>query len=171
MALYDKKTERSWYSQYYGDYSDDKFIERPGVYAMKTIVIDGNNFNDYKGFTNELSVQLDLSEDFTNLNAIDDVLYGGVVGFDTNDRVQFVWHNSAKSKSDMGNEFYVNWLLKEKLEIENSEQPHLTSREVIEWSNWYDKKIQEVRNDETMTFYQFLTDMIKDHPNIEFIES
>lgn len=77
-----------------------------------TLAIDGNNFNDYKGFVIEFSRLFGSTEVITSLSAIDDVLYGGVGGSDASDRVQFIWRNSSKSKSDLNNEFYVDWLLK-----------------------------------------------------------
>lgn len=138
---------------------------------MKTIIIDGNNFDDYDGFANELSQQLGLANSVKNLNALDDILYGGVIGFDSMEHVQLIWRNSSKSKKDMGNDFYINWLLEEKMKLENNKNSPLTADESRELSGQYDKRINEVKNDNTLTFYQFLTEIIKDHSNIEFIES
>lgn len=71
------------------------------IKAMKKIVIDGNNFSTYSGFILELSKQLGDDESGYGLDWLDDILYGGIVYFDDDEKVQFIWKNSSKSRYDL----------------------------------------------------------------------
>ena len=50
------------------------------------------------------SKALSPNENFNSLDQLDDVLYGGVVGFDEDEKVEFIWRNAAKSKRELDKE-------------------------------------------------------------------
>ena len=75
---------------------------------MKTFVIDGNNFNDWEGFTKELYSQFGANWFAFNVAWLEDILYGGVVGFDYAEEITFIWKNNLKSKTDLNKETHVH---------------------------------------------------------------
>ena len=61
----------------------------------KKFIINGKKFSDMTGFYNE--VQLVLTKKFMgfgkNLDAFDDILYGGFGKFDENEEIVLIWKN------------------------------------------------------------------------------
>ncbi len=76
----------------------------------KRIVINGKNFSDVEGFYDE--VQSVLTKDFKefgrNLDAFDDLLYGGFGKFNENEKIILVWKDFYKSKKELPSEFLKN---------------------------------------------------------------
>lgn len=69
--------------------------------AQKTIIINGDNFFDSKGFYNEIDKVLTSELDWNtghNLNALNDILKGGFGVHEYEEPIYLVWNNSAKSK-------------------------------------------------------------------------
>jgi RNAse (barnase) inhibitor barstar len=73
---------------------------------MKQITIDGNNFNDLDSFFDEVQRKFcpDFKEFGRNLNAFNDVLYGGFKVFEYEEPIAVIWINSEKSKHDFDKE-------------------------------------------------------------------
>lgn len=80
---------------------------RRGKQAIKTIIIDGNNFSDVQSFYDEAQQKLcpGFREFGRNLDAFNDILFGGFGVFGTGENIKLVWKNSAKSKRDLGKTF------------------------------------------------------------------
>ena len=80
----------------------------------KMFIIDGKNFSNIEGFYDE--VQRKLTIDFPgfgrNLDAFDDILYGGDELFKFKEKIVLRWKNFNKSKKELPSEF-----LKDILEI------------------------------------------------------
>jgi len=73
--------------------------------SSKTFTIDGNNFSDMPGFYNE--VEKVLTKDLNwkigrNLNAFNDVLWGGFGRFENEESIILIWKNSEKSRKELG---------------------------------------------------------------------
>lgn len=69
----------------------------------KEYVIDGKNFSDRNGFYEEVSQKVLTAEWGKNLDAFNDVLYGG---FGTpKEGFILIWENSEKSKKDLDKDF------------------------------------------------------------------
>ena len=69
--------------------------------AQKTIIINGDNIFDAKGFYNEIDKVLTSELDWNtgnNLNALNDILKGGFGVHEYEEPICLVWNNSAKSK-------------------------------------------------------------------------
>ncbi|MNK70976.1 Barstar (barnase inhibitor) [compost metagenome] len=93
----------------------------------KTIILDGNNFSDTNGFYNEIDkiMTSELKWDTGhNLNALNDILYGGFGSYEYKEPLQIVWYNSAKSKTDLAELFDGKTLYQAIREIIN-EQKHI----------------------------------------------
>ncbi|HMS93168.1 MAG TPA: hypothetical protein PKD28_02150 [Candidatus Saccharibacteria bacterium] len=65
---------------------------------MKVFEIDGRAFKDYEGFVRELYQQFNTTFPVSGLDRLDDVLYGGVIGFEEGEEVTIIWKNNQKSK-------------------------------------------------------------------------
>ena len=77
------------------------------VSLLKRFIINGKKLSNIKGFYNE--VQRILTDDFNgfgrNLDAFDDILYGGFGKFDDNESIILIWKNFDKSKNKLPSEF------------------------------------------------------------------
>lgn len=111
-----KLLEKAW--KEYGD-TYSLYAFRP----MKTIELDGNNFSDIESFYDEVQKKLYANdEDWgRNLDAFNDILFGGFGVFGAGENIKLVWKNSEKSKRDLGETF--NTLLEI---IRNNNNIHLT---------------------------------------------
>lgn len=74
----------------------------------KTIILDGDNFSDANGFYNEIDKIMTSELEWItghNLNALNDILYGGFGTYEYEEPLQIVWTNSKKSKADLSTLF------------------------------------------------------------------
>ncbi|MEY9976790.1 barstar family protein [Lysinibacillus sp. RC79] len=72
----------------------------------KVFVVDGNNFSRFKEFCKEFSrVVLSGKYEWSgNLDAFNDILFGGFGEIEVEEKYTIIWRNSDKSKSDLGYE-------------------------------------------------------------------
>ena len=71
----------------------------------KTIIIEGGRFKDLEGFFNEIDRVLtkDLSwRTGHNMNAFNDLLWGGFGVHDYEEPIKLIWENSSKSSKAIG---------------------------------------------------------------------
>ncbi len=75
---------------------------------MITIIIDGKNFNNMEGFYNEMDKVLTKGLDWEtghNLNAFNDLLWGGFGVHEYEEPIKIIWKNSQKSKLDLNTHY------------------------------------------------------------------
>lgn len=72
---------------------------------MKRIEINGQRFSNLTEFYDEIENNLTKGLDWKigrNLDALNDVLRGGLGVHDYNEPIEIVWNHSGKSKTDLG---------------------------------------------------------------------
>ena len=71
---------------------------------MKTLYIDGNNFNDIETFQQEMLRLFAPNESWTKLglDGFNDVLHGGFGVFDEDEQITIIWLNHEKSMKNLG---------------------------------------------------------------------
>lgn len=118
--------------------------------------IDANNFSTLEGFYDEFGAKvLDNAGWGKNLDAFDDVLYGG---FNTpEDGFILVWNGSEKSKLDLG---YSETARQLALRLKKC---HPTNRESVR------EKLEAAKRNEGATVFEWVVEIIKDHNDIELI--
>ena len=70
----------------------------------KVFIFNGNNFHTLEGFYDEVERVLTKDLDWKigrNLNAFNDVLWGGFGAFEYEEPIHIIWEHSDKSKSDL----------------------------------------------------------------------
>lgn len=69
----------------------------------KKFIINGNNFSNLDEFYNEVEKVLtkDLKEFGRNLDAFDDILWGGFGKFEYEEPIALIWKNAEKSRRDL----------------------------------------------------------------------
>ena len=71
----------------------------------KVFILDGNKFSNLEGFYREFkTIIVDprcLGKSSFNFHALNDILRGGFGKFDREEKIIFIWKNSAKSKKDL----------------------------------------------------------------------
>jgi len=117
----------------------------------KKFVINGKNFSDIKGFYNE--IQTILTHNFTkfgkNLDAFDDLLYGGLGKFEHNEKIILIWENFEKSKRDIDAEY-----LKKILDVIKSHK-NVTFKSKMESKNEILNKINKLTDVEEIKKYVY----------------
>lgn len=71
---------------------------------MIQVVIDGINFDNLEGFYSEIEVNLTKGLDFRigrNLNAFNDILWGGFGVHEYEEPLRIIWRNIDKSRKDL----------------------------------------------------------------------
>lgn len=72
---------------------------------MRTIIIDGNNFSDLKGFYVEIDNVLTKGLEWDtghNFDAFNDLLRGGFGVHEYNEPIRLIWKHGAKSRNELG---------------------------------------------------------------------
>lgn len=122
----------------------------------KTLVLDGNRFGDVAGFYEEVERVFTKNLDWKpahNLDAFNDLLYGGFGVYESREQIILRWKNSAKSAADLGFE---------------------TTRKYYEYrfalgfpnpAHWQ-KLLQELLAGKGQTLFELIGAIVKDHPNI-----
>lgn len=74
---------------------------------MKEITIDGSKFDNIEGFYIEVDRVLTKDLEWQtghNLNAFNDLLYGGFGVHEYGEPITIIWKNTSKSKVDLGHD-------------------------------------------------------------------
>lgn len=131
---------------------------------MMTITIDGESFKDMAGFYDEIERNFFTGGQMgRNLNALDDVLWGGFGIFEDGEAIRLVWKNSKKSRRDLGYKATVQSLRRYKA---------LSPRYVSRWEQlkYYMTEMAKLRLTGHPTCYDHIVECIRGHEHIEFIE-
>lgn len=125
----------------------------------KVFIIDGDRFSNFKGFCKEFSDKV-LSGKYQwngNLDAFNDILWGGFGDIDSEEEYTIIWRNSAKSRKDLG---YSETIKKLYEKLENC---HPSNEETV---------IKEVRNakmNQGHTLFDEIEKIILNNKNVTLI--
>lgn len=128
--------------------------------CKKVVIIDGSKFDDIEGFYSEIDRV--LTKDLTwitghNLNAFNDLLYGGFGVHEYDESIIIIWGNASKSKSDLGYHATVKYY--EKM----LRKCHPTNIDKTK------KLLEDSKRGEGDTFFDIVIEIIKNHDHIELI--
>ena len=127
---------------------------------MKKIIIDGDTFCNLAEFYEEVKRKFTSDIDFEigkNLDAFDDILYGGFGVYDYGEKIIIIWEGSQKSKINFSYEATVKYL-KEMLA-----GCHPTNRTSVRER----LALAEMQIGETL--FDIIIEIIREHSHINFI--
>jgi len=130
-----------------------------GAVMNKVFIIDGENFNNFKGFCKEFS-NVVLSGKYQwngSLDAFNDILWGGFGDIEGEEEYTIIWRNVAKSRKDLGYSETIKRLYKV------LESCHPSNEE---------KVIQEISNakmEKGPTLFDLIEEIILDNKNVTLI--
>lgn len=125
----------------------------------KIFIIDGDNFSNFKGFCKEFS-NIVLSRKYKwhgNLDAFNDILFGGFGDIESEERFTIIWRNSAKSKVDLG---YSETIVKLNEKLKHCHQSN--KKKVIE-------EIKDAKLNKGPTIFVLIEEIILDNENVTLI--
>ncbi len=129
--------------------------------TMKTLKIDGNNFSSLAEFYDEVEAKLTKNLDWRigrNLDAFNDVLRGGFGQFKYEEKINLVWINTKKSKTDLGKNETIKYFEVKLQRCHPSNIPKVK------------KELANAKKGKGQTLYQILIEIIKGHEHINFKE-
>jgi len=130
-----------------------------GTTMNKILIIDGDKFSDFKGFCKEFS-DIFLSGTYKwhgNLDALNDLLFGGFGDIETEEQFTIIWRNSAKSKVDLG---YSETIVKLNEKLNNCHQSY--EEEVIQ-------EIKDAKMNKGPTIFDEIEEIILENENVTLI--
>ncbi|MED4697187.1 barstar family protein [Peribacillus frigoritolerans] len=125
----------------------------------KVFIIDGDKFSNFKGFCKEFS-DIVLSGKYKwrgNLDAFNDILFGGFGDIETEEQFTIIWRNSAKSKVDLG---YSETIVKLNEILKNCQ--HSNEEKVIQ-------EIKDAKMNNGPTIFDLIEEIILDKENVTLI--
>ena len=129
---------------------------------MKTLNIVGRNIRDIPSFYAEINRVFMAEEDWRlgeNLDALNDLLYGGYGAIKGRESVRIVWHDIAASRSTLGVEATRAFLTRK------LQQPAQFNAEVI------GRQLDALDRGTGQTYFEIVLEIIGDHRNIELVHS
>ncbi|MFB9949357.1 barstar family protein [Rhizobium puerariae] len=126
----------------------------------KTIAIDGDNIRDISSFYEEINRVFMANENWKlgpNLDALNDLLYGGFGAINGNEPVALVWLNMEKNRADLGLDL-TRTFYRDKLR-----HPETYDSDRI------GKDLAALENGTGETYFEIVLQIIADHPNIELL--
>ncbi len=127
----------------------------------KTLVLDGARFSDVEGFYEEVERVFTRDLDWKlapNLDAFNDILYGGFGVYEGDDLITLIWKNIAKSKEDLG------------FETTRKYYEHRFALGFPNKAHW-ELQLQELLAGRGQTLFEIIVEIIADHKNIELREA
>ena len=129
---------------------------------MRTIELDGSAFDDLDGFHDEVERKLTKGLDWRpahNLNAFNDLLYGGFGVHEYYESVQLIWRDSARSRKVLG------WPATEAYLSSKLKTCHPQNRPEVK------EDLAAARRREGQTLYELICKIIREHDCITFEEA
>lgn len=127
----------------------------------KHIVIEGNNIKGIVSFYEEINRVFMQNEEWkigNSLDALNDLLHGGVGEIKANEPVQLIWNDIMKSKEVLGlgttKAFY------------NEKLTNPSTYNV----KWVMEKLEALEKNEGETYFEIVMNIIAGHSNIELLE-
>lgn len=125
-----------------------------------SFTINGNNISDIASFYNEFNRAFMADEDWKlgpNLDALNDMLYGGYGAIKGGQPVTLIWQNMEKSRADLGFDVTRNFY---RSKLQN---PELFDCKKIK------KDLAELERGTGATYFEIVLQIIADHPNIKLL--
>lgn len=125
-----------------------------------SFTINGNNISDIASFYNEINRVFMAEEDWKlglNLDALNDMLYGGYGAIKGGQPVTLIWQNMEKSRADLGFDVTRNFY---RSKLQN---PELFDCRKIK------KDLAELERGTGATYFEIVLQIIADHPNIKLL--
>lgn len=126
--------------------------------TKKRIEINGQRFSNLMEFYDEIENHFTQNLDWKigrNLNALNDVLYGGFGVHDYDEPIEIIWKNSDKSKIDLGFTETVKY-------IENKLTTcHPSNRDDVR------EDLELAKQNKGKTLFEIITEIIQDHEHIK----
>lgn len=126
----------------------------------KEVVIDGNNFSTLMEFYDEIERKLTKGLDWKigrNLNAFNDILWGGFGVHECDDPIRLTWRDSEKSKQALG---YDQTIVHLEGVLHSCHPSNIPAVE---------KDLEAARNGKGQTLYDIIIEIIRDHKHVELI--
>jgi RNAse (barnase) inhibitor barstar len=124
---------------------------------MATYVIEGSRVTDIASFYAELDRLVMADEDWTlgaSLDALDDLLYGGIGALVGDDAVVFEWVDSERSREALGVEATAAWL-RGKLD-----RPDVFAVTLLR------TQLADLEAGIGKTYFELILDVFADHPDV-----
>jgi RNAse (barnase) inhibitor barstar len=90
-----------------------------------------------------------------NLDAFNDVLYGGFGAFEYEEPIDIIWKHSNKSKSDLGYPETIKWLERKLKQCHPSNIPAVK------------EELLRANNSEGKTIFDIIIEIMKEHKHID----
>jgi RNAse (barnase) inhibitor barstar len=126
----------------------------------KVLVIDGSHFSTLNGFYDEVEMLLAKGLDWQaghNLDAFNDLLYGGFGVMEPFEKFTLIWKGSTKSRNDLGKEETIRYY-----------ERKLASNQRIKFE-MFAEKLEKMKRGEGETLFDVLVEIIQTHPHITLI--
>ncbi|MFJ8264273.1 hypothetical protein ACIQ4I_20405 [Rummeliibacillus sp. NPDC094406] len=125
----------------------------------KVFIIDGDKFSNFKGFCKEFSdiVLSGKCKWHGNLDAFNDILFGGFGDIECDEQFTVIWRNSVKSKVDLG---YSETIVKLNEILNNCHQSN--EEKVIQ-------EIKDAKMKKGPTIFDWIEEIIVDNENVTLI--
>lgn len=127
---------------------------------MKEAIIDGNKFSNLEEFYDEVEAKLTKGLDWKigrNLDAYNDVLRGGFGVHKYEEKIKITWKNSAKSKTDLGQDATIDYL------YEILERCHPTNRSSVK------KTIEEMKHGNGELLFDTIVNITRGHEHVKLV--
>jgi len=126
----------------------------------KTITINGNNIHDIPSFYKEINRVFMKNSDWKlteNLDALNDMFYGGFGEIKGNEKILLRWKNFEKNREDLG------WELTKSYYQNKLKSPSIFNIDFVH------KKLIELENGIGKTYFEIIIEIIIGHPNIKLV--
>ena len=127
---------------------------------VKTIIIDGSKIHDIPSFYEEINRIFMAGEDWKigqNLDALNDMFYGGYGKISGNEKIYLVWKDFERNRKDLGLELTKAYY-----------QSKLKSPSVFN-TDFIQEKLSELEKGIGKTYFEIILEIIEEHKNIRLI--
>lgn len=128
----------------------------------KEIILNGFLIHDKQSLFEEINRVLMANEDWEigeSLDALSDILYGGVGIIKGSEPIRLEWKNFAENEKCFGKAFTIKFY-KEKLQ-----HPEIFNIKLLH------EKILELQHDRGQTYMQMILEIIAEHTHIKLVKS
>lgn len=127
---------------------------------IKTITIDGNRIHDIPTFYEEINRVFMPGEDWKlgqNLDALNDLFYGGYGEISGREPIRLVWTAFEKNRKELG------------LEMTKAYYENKLNFPAVFNTGFVKGKLAELENGMGQTYFEIIGEIIGEHPNITLV--